>query len=104
MAVCPHFRVAELAHESILDGSAELCGHGLHAVADAQHRSAGAPGRFRGAGRLTFGHARRTAGEDDPRRREVANERIADVERLDLAVHVQLAHAPGDELSVLRAE
>ncbi len=40
VAARPDFGVAELAHASRLDPAAELLGHGLHPVADAQHRHA----------------------------------------------------------------
>ena len=46
----------------------------------------------------------RAAGENDPGGRELADERVGDVERMDLAVDVELAHAARDELRVLRAE
>ena len=48
--------------------------------------------------------ARRAAGKDQPFGRKLADARGRDVVPHDLAVHVLLANAAGDELGVLRAE
>ncbi len=69
--------------------------------APARPRSNTASGRAR---RVALGHALRAAGQDDPGGREISDERVAHVERVNLAVDVELAHAPRDELRVLRAE
>ena len=44
------------------------------------------------------------ARQDDSLRRELADEGVADVVRMDLAEDVRLAHAAGDQLRDLRAE
>jgi hypothetical protein len=44
------------------------------------------------------------AGEDDALRLEVADELLADVEGMQFAIHLLLAHAAGDELRDLRTE
>ena len=99
-----HFRVTELALGPGRDPPAELLRHGLHAVADAEHRHAelidrrGRPGRAGGRHRL------RAAGEDHAARPEGAHPGVAHVPGVDLAVHAELAHAAGDELGVLRTE
>ena len=97
-------RVSELAVIGGLDLASELRRHRLHAVADTEHRHSELEYRVRGAvaGRLVdrFG----AAGEDDALRGEGAEPFRVDVERVDLGVHARLAHPPGDELGVLRAE
>ncbi len=104
MPARPHLRIAEFAHASGLDRAAQLRGHRLHAVADAEHRHALRPHGGRRARRIALRHAVRPAREHDALRRERAHEVVADVERMDLAVDVRLAQAARDELRVLRAE
>ena len=97
-------RISELAVIGSLDLPSELRRHRLHAVADAKHRHPKLEHRIRRtvARRLVdrFG----APGEDDALRREGAEPFRVDVERVNLGVHVRLAHPPGDELGVLRAE
>ena len=54
--------------------------------------------------RLRFGHRFRAAGENDAARAESADFGVADVPGMDLAVDAAFAHAPRDQLRVLRAE
>src|SRR2546425_1011671 len=98
------FCITEFAHFSCLDPAPELLRHGLHAVADAEHRDAELEHRLWGPrGRLLVrGHV--TAGEDHAARAELAHESVADIAGVDLAVHACFAHAAGDELGVLGAE
>ncbi|MCY1440703.1 hypothetical protein D9M71_569880 [compost metagenome] len=96
--------VAELAQVGTLHLAAELLGHGLHAVADAEQRHAQVEYRLRRARAVSFVHRLRTTGEDDAARGEGADGRVVHVERMDLAVHTDLAHAAGDQLGVLGAE
>ncbi len=49
-------------------------------------------------------HRLRAAGENDPARGEGANVLVAHVEGVQLAIHADLAHAAGDQLSVLVTE
>ncbi len=96
--------VAELADLARLDHAAQLRGHRLHAVTDAEHRHALRPHGGRRTWRVAFGDAVRAAREHDALRREPADERIVDVVRMNLAVHVRLAQPARDQLRVLRAE
>ncbi len=96
--------VAELAHPCVFHPAAELRRHRLHAVADAQYRNAQLEdpiGRFR-RGVLVYGG--RAAREDDAARSEVADEGLADVEGMQLAIHLRLPDPARDQLRVLRAE
>ena len=86
------------------DGAAQLLGHGLHAVADAQHRHALFEHRLRGAGRFGGGDGFRAAGEDDAFGVEVGDVLGGGVEGADFAVDADFAHAAGDQLGVLGAE
>src|SRR5882672_696208 len=86
------------------DAAAELLRHRLHAVTDAEYRHAKIEYRLRGARRICVGDGFGTAGEDDPARLEGADVRVGDVPGADLAVDADLAHAPRNQLCVLRAE
>ena len=97
-------RVAELAMIGRRDAATELLRHGLHAVADAEHRHAGLEHRRGRARRLGVGHRLGAAGEDDAARAERADVGVAHVPGVDLAVDARLAHAARDELRVLGAE
>jgi hypothetical protein len=103
---CPraHLGVAELALGRALDLAAELAGHGLHAVADAQHRHAELEHRLRRAPVLGLVHRVGATGEDHALRAETAHELVGHVEGMQLAVHLLLAHAARDELGDLGAE
>ena len=100
----PHLRVAELAVRGRRDPAAELRGHGLHAVADAEHRHAELEHGVRRARRHVVRDRLRAAGEDDAARAEPADGVVAAVPGQDFAVDADLAHAPRDQLRVLRAE
>ena len=104
VAARPHLGVAELAVRRRLDLAAELHRHREHAVADAEHRHAELEHRLRRAQLVLFVGRGVAARQDDPLRRELAHELVADVVRMDLAEDVRLAHAPGDQLRDLRAE
>ena len=104
MSARPHFGVTELADAALFHRAAELRGHRLHPVADAEHRHAERPHGIGCARRVAFGDAVRSAGEDDALRRELAHEVVTDVVRMDFAVDVRFAQAACDELRVLRAE
>src|SRR6185436_10310374 len=95
---------AELAHLACFDLAAELLRHGLHAVADAEHRHAELERRLGSlAGRfLVSRHV--AAGEDDALCAEAAHEVVGDVVGMDLAVDLGFANPPGDQLRVLRPE
>ena len=83
---------------------AERHGHGLLPVAEAEHGNAqGKDLRVDGGGVLRV-HRRRAAGQDDGRGRNGAHLLGRDVAGHDFGIHVQIAHATGDELPVLGAE
>ncbi len=96
--------IAELAQVGTLDLASQLLGHGLHAVADTEHRHAKIEHRLRAARAVGLVHRLRSAGKDHALRRECADRLIVHVERMKLAVHADLAHAAGDQLGVLGAE
>ena len=97
-------RMAELAPVRAADGTAELRRHGLHSVADAEHRHAQVEDGVGNPRRPPFGHRFRPAGEDHASRRKDPYRFGAQVERMDLAVDALFPDAAGDELGVLRAE
>ena len=105
VAARAHFGVAELAHLAGLDLAAELLRHGLHAVADAEHRHAELEHRVRARVPVASSYADMWLPERMmPFGAEVADELVGDVVRMDLAVDVRFAHAARDQLRVLRAE
>ena len=65
VAAGAHGGKAELALVAALDLAAQLVRHGLHAVADAQHRHAELEHRLRRLVGRVFVHAGVAAGEDD---------------------------------------
>ncbi|CAM2159526.1 Cytosine deaminase [Paraburkholderia tropica] len=99
-----HFGIAEFAQVAAVDLAAELLGHRLHAVADAEHGHAQLEHGLRGTRRVGFGDRIRTARKDDALRCEFANERVVDVVRVDFRVDVGFAHAARDQLGDLRTE
>src|SRR5205809_595473 len=78
--------VAEFAHSSGLDRASELRRHRLHAVADSQNGDARGPYCIRRARGIALDHTVRAAGQDDPRRSELADEGVGHVECVDLAI------------------
>ena len=84
--------------------AAEVAGHELHAVADAENGDAQLEDAGVGVGRALRVDRRRPAGEDErqraPRRDRRRRRGVVDELRVDAA----LAHAPGDQLRVLAAE
>src|SRR5438105_15440327 len=99
-----HFGITKLAYAAAFDAAAELGRHRLHAVADAEHRSALRPNGCRRARCVALRDAVWSAGKHDAARREGAYEIIAHIVGMDLAVDVQLAKTAGDQLRVLRTE
>src|SRR5207245_5311057 len=92
LAGWPHRAARQLRHE-------------LHAVADAQHGHAQRQElRVRGGG-AGIEHRVGSAGQDDPLRVELPDEREIGAARggVDLAIHVRLAHAARYQLRELRA-
>ena len=104
MATGANLGVAELALARALDLAAQLLGHGLHAVTDAEHRHAELEHDLRGLPVLRLIDRVRPAGKDDAFRVEVADELLGDVERMQFAIDLMLAHAAGNQLGNLGAE
>ena len=104
MAAGTDLGVAELAFARTFDLAAQLLRHGLHAVADAQNRYAELEHALRRAPVLGLVNRVRTARKDDAPGLEFADERLADIERVQLAIHLLFAHAAGNQLRDLRAE
>ena len=98
------FCVSVFALVRRLSGAAELAGHGLHAVADAQHRQAAVEYFLRRLGAAFQGGRLRAAGQDDPPGRELRDLGRVVVPGPDFAVDPDLADPAGDELGVLRPE
>ena len=104
MAARADLREAELAHLAGFDPAAELLRHGLHPVADPQHRHTGFEHRLRRAirGFLVGRHV--AAGQDDATRAVIADELVGDVRRMDFAVDAGLPHAACNQLRDLGTE
>src|SRR6185312_9219273 len=94
----------ELALVGRLGGAAQLRGQGLHAVANAEDRHARIEHLLRRLGRARERGRFRPAGQDDALGAERGDLARIVVPGPDLAIHAQLAHAPGDQLRVLRTE
>ena len=95
---------AVLAGMPGIDLAAEVVGDQLHAVADAEHRDSRAQSfgvDLRGS---SFVHARGPATENQPNRRALLQFGPGGGPRDQLAVHIRLAHATGDQLAELRPE
>ena len=99
-----HRRRPELLAGEGDDLAAQRLGHQVQAVADAQEGNAGRPQSRVRVGRARFVDAGRAAGKDDRLRLAGRNLAPGSVEGQQLRVHVQLAHAPRDQLAVLAAE
>ncbi|MBP1705305.1 MAG: Bacterial Ig-like domain (group 3), partial [Chloroflexi bacterium] len=84
--------------------AAELEGHEVQPVADAQDRHAAGPQAGIGPGGGLLVHGGGAAREDDRSRPAFGDVGPRGVERQKLGVDVELAHAAGDELCVLAAE
>ena len=104
MAAGPHLGIAEFAHFAQLHLAAQLFGHGLHAVADAQHRHAGFKYCRRNARRIALDHRIRPARKDDAGGAVIAHEVIINVIRINFRKYAAIAHAARNQLSNLGAE
>ena len=96
--------IAELTQVGTFHLAAQLLGHGLHAIADTEQRDAQIEYGLRRARAAGLMHRLRATGENDAARGEGANGGVVHVERVDLAIHADLAHAAGDQLGVLGTE
>src|SRR5450830_1420183 len=104
VAAGAYFSVAEFTHQAVFHLAAQLGRHGLHAVANAQHRHAQLEHGLRRTRRIAFQGGIVAARQDDAGRAIVAHEFIADVIREDFGKHARIAHAAGDQLGDLGAE
>ena len=95
---------AEFAMMTGLDRAAELLGHGLFAVADAEHRHARVVNLLRGERGIRIVHRGRTAGEDHPLRPHGGKGFGRLLIGHNLGIDAFLADAAGDQLRHLRAE
>ena len=95
---------AVLGDVGVGDRATERPGHHLEAVADPQRRHPGLEQALGYGGRARLVHRGGTAGQDD--RLRPLGEHLGDRHGRghDLAEHVALAYAAGDELRVLRPE
>src|SRR5574337_1190399 len=95
-------------HAVALGRAAELLRHGLHAVADAEHRHAELEHRLRRAVGRFLVHAGMAAGQDHATQsavgRVVAHPGVGHVAGVHFAVHMGFADAPRDQLRDLGAE
>src|SRR2546422_8670560 len=98
-----HLRPSILPLGRRRDLPAREVGDELHAVADAEDRDAEFEQLRIGARRARVEHGVGTARENDPLGGELADEREIARRGMDLAVDVRLAHAPRDQLRVLRS-
>jgi hypothetical protein len=87
-----------------LDRPAELAGHQLHAVTDAERRDAQREDSGIGERRPVRVHGRRAAREDERRRVALGDLLGSDAVRHELRVDARLADATRDQLAVLAAE
>jgi hypothetical protein len=105
VAAGAHVGGAEFALVAAFDLAAQLVRHGLHAVADAQHRKAQIEDGLRRLVGGFFVNAGVAAGKDHALERAVlgvvADPFVADVAGVDFAEHVGVAHAAGDQLGDL---
>ena len=87
---------------------AQLLGHGLHAVANAQHGDTQLKHRLGGAVCAFFVGTGMAARQHNaaqlPIAGKVAQPSIAHIARMDLAIHMGLTHPARDQLGDLRAE
>ena len=96
--------LALFAFASAGDLAAEHARHQLHAVTDAQDRDAEVKNRAIGQRRLWRTDAGRAAGEDQAAGFEGRDLRRRHVEGDDGGINLAFAHAPRDDLRILRAE
>jgi hypothetical protein len=104
MPMGPHLCIAELARPRRLDPTAELLGHGLHPIADPEHRDAQIE-HPRGRRDLWGGgNGLGPPREHDATRGEGPEHLVRAIVGVDLAIDPRFADAAGDELRVLGAE
>src|SRR5258706_15945808 len=98
------FGISEFAHPGILDLAAELRRHGLHAVADPEHRNPELEDRVRRLRRGIFIYRGGAAGENDAAGGQAADKFLVYVEGMQPPVDLRFPDAARDQLRILRAE
>ena len=101
---CAHFGITKFAHQSILDSAAQLRGHGLHTVANAQHRHTEFKHDLRRTRGIGVGDRRMRTRQNHALWVEGTNVGIRHIVRMQLRIHAGLAHASGDQLGDLRTK
>ena len=108
MAMSTNFGIAELARLAGCFGghhlAAQLLRHGLHAVANTQHRNTKLEDYLRSARRIAIGDRIWAAGQDNPLGSIVTDEFFGNIVRMNFAEHLGFADASGDQLGNLGAE
>ena len=104
VAMGPDLGVAELAAVAPGDGAAELHGHGLHAVADAEDGDAELEDGGRCAELVVFVGGGVAPREDDAAGVEFGELLVGDIGGIDLAIYRRLTHSSCNELGDLRPE
>ncbi len=98
------FRITEFPLSRAFYRATQLLRHGLHPVADAEHRNAKLEHHLRRAPFLCLVYGIRPTRENDSLRIEVTHELLGDIERMELAIDLLLTHPTRDELGYLRTE
>ena len=93
-----HFGITEFALVRALHLTAKLFGHGLHAVADAEHGNTQFEDRLRCLPVRCFIHRVRTTRQDNALRFEFADEVITHIKRMQFTINLLLTHTACDQL------
>ncbi len=101
MAAGTHLCIAVFMMIRVFHATAELCRHGLHTVADAQHRHTGIEHHGRHLRGGITGDRFRAAGEDEAARTELFDLGRIAIVRPDFAIDALFAHATCNQLGVL---
>src|SRR5690606_35410830 len=97
-------RIAEFTHVRALHLAAQLLGHGLHAIADAEQRHAQIEHRLRRARAAFLVHRLGAAGKDDPAWGEGADVLFAPVPRASVLITLEPWMAACVPAAALRTE
>ena len=104
MTACTHLCIAIFMLIRVFDHTTQLRRHGLHAVADTQHRYTTVKHDLRCLRRITSGNRFRPAGQDKAhgfKRTDILDIHIVGI---DLTIHAEFAHASCNQLGVLGTE
>src|SRR4051812_41494941 len=101
MPARPHLGVAEFADLAVLDLAAQLLGHCLHAVANAQHRHAQLEHRLRYARRVALKNRAWPTRQDDAGRAVAAHKIVRHIIRKYFGKYTGVAYAARNQLGNL---